>query len=268
MENNEQQILSEIRQMISYMRSQLDLIEEKVEQLVSDNDREAADELPVDFDIEDVMMDFEVAETVDQEVAGPEVSEEFTIDEAEEAEEIVALEEKEASAEGGDGLKVEAEVEEEVEAESEIKAEDVLDEPSDDDVLMTPAEESVDECLLVMPEDPEDDLPEGDMLIDVAAAALKPAVIDAMTEKEAWRRDIPGSAVKDIRGAISLNDRILFINSLFDEDPMLFQTVLTKINSITSLDEAVEYLRTERPSWNMESDEVYRFMMAVRRRIQ
>ena len=260
MENNEQQILSEIRQMISYMRSQLDLIEEKVEQLVSDNDREAADELPVDLDIEDVMMDFEVAETVDQEVAGPEVSEEFTIDEAEEAEEIVALEEKEASAEGGDGL--------DVEAESEIKAEDVLDEPSDDDVLMTPAEESVDECLLVMPEDPEDDLPEGDMLIDVAAAALKPAVIDAMTEKEAWRRDIPGSAVKDIRGAISLNDRILFINSLFDEDPMLFQTVLTKINSMTSLDEAVEYLRTERPSWNMESDEVYRFMMAVRRRIQ
>ena len=268
MENNEQQILSEIRQMISYMRSQLDLIEEKVEQLVSDNDREAADELPVDLDIEDVMMDFEVAETVDQEVAGPEVSEEFTIDEAEEAEEIVALEEKEASDVGEDGLDVEAEVEEEVEAESEIKAEDVLDEPSDDDVLMTPAEESVDECLLVMPEDPEDDLPEGDMLIDVAAAALKPAVIDAMTEKEAWRRDIPGSAVKDIRGAISLNDRILFINSLFDEDPMLFQTVLTKINSMTSLDEAVEYLRTERPSWNMESDEVYRFMMAVRRRIQ
>lgn len=260
MENNEQQILSEIRQMISYMRSQLDLIEEKVEQLVSDNDREAADELPVDLDIEDVMMDFEVAETVDQEVAGPEVSEEFTIDEAEEAEEIVALEEKEASAEGGDGL--------DVEAESEIMAEDVLDEPSDDDVMMTPAEESVDECLLVMPEDPEDDLPEGDMLIDVAAAALKPAVIDAMTEKEAWRRDIPGSAVKDIRGAISLNDRILFINSLFDEDPMLFQNVLTKINSMTSLDEAVEYLRTERPSWNMESDEVYRFMMAVRRRIQ
>ena len=127
MENNEQQILSEIRQMISYMRSQLDLIEEKVEQLVSDNDREAADELPVDLDIEDVMMDFEVAETVDQEVAGPEVSEEFTIDEAEEAEEIVALEEKEASAEGGDGLDVEAESEIKKEKEEKLEKDKLME---------------------------------------------------------------------------------------------------------------------------------------------
>ena len=79
---------------------------------------------------------------------------------------------------------------------------------------------------------------------------------------------MPGSPVKDIRSAISLNDRILFINGLFDEDPMLFQSVLTKINSMAGLDEVVEYLRAERPSWDMESDEVYRFMMAVRRRIQ
>jgi len=113
-----------------------------------------------------------------------------------------------------------------------------------------------------------EDLPEGEILIDAAAAALKPAVIDTMTNKEAWRTDIPGSAVKDIRSAISLNDRILFINSLFDEDPMLFQAVLTRINSMSSLDEAVGYIKEERPSWDMESDEVYRFMMAVRRRIQ
>lgn len=111
-------------------------------------------------------------------------------------------------------------------------------------------------------------LPEGEILIDAAAAVLKPAVIDTMTNREAWRTDIPGSAVKDIRSAISLNDRILFINSLFDEDPMLFQAVLTKINAMTDLDEVVEYIRAERPAWDMESDEVYRFMMAVRRRIQ
>jgi len=103
---------------------------------------------------------------------------------------------------------------------------------------------------------------------DTPMEAPRPAMIDAMTAKEAWRTDMPGAPVKDIRSAISLNDRIIFINALFDEDPLLFQSVLTKINSMSGLDQVVEYLMGERPSWNMESDEVYRFMMAVRRRIQ
>lgn len=157
------------------------------------------------------------------------------------------------------------------EAPIDIDIEDVLD---DFTVTEVPDVEAVDlpdevpdvETAVEVPVG--EDLPEGEILIDAAAAALKPAVIDTMTNKEAWRTDIPGSAVKDIRSAISLNDRILFINSLFDEDPMLFQAVLTRINSMSSLDEAVGYLKEERPSWDMESDEVYRFMMAVRRRIQ
>ena len=114
----------------------------------------------------------------------------------------------------------------------------------------------------------EEDLPAPEILIDAAAANVKPAVIDAMTAKQAWRTDIPGSSVKDIRSAISLHDRILFINGLFDEDPMLFQEVLTAINSMSSVDDVVEYLAEKRPEWDMDSDEVYRFMMAVRRRIQ
>ena len=114
----------------------------------------------------------------------------------------------------------------------------------------------------------DDDLPAVEILIDAAVANAKPAVIDAMTAKEAWRTDIPGSPVKDIRSAISLHDRILFINGLFGEDPILFQEVLTAINSMTSVDEVVGYLAEKRPDWDMNSDSVYRFMMAVRRRIQ
>ena len=114
----------------------------------------------------------------------------------------------------------------------------------------------------------DDDLPAVEIFIDAAVANAKPAVIDAMTAKEAWRTDIPGSPVKDIRSAISLHDRILFINGLFGEDPILFQEVLTAINSMTSVDEVVGYLAEKRPDWDMNSDSVYRFMMAVRRRIQ
>lgn len=206
MENREQQILSEIRQMISSMRLQLELLEEKVAELETDAGPEVVEDIPIDLDIED-WVEREVIENEDTD---------------------------------------------------ETEAEDVPAEEAED----VPAEEPVE----VLEED--EDLPEAEVLVDSAVAAAKPAVIDAMATKEAWRTDIPGSPVKDIRSAISLNDRILFINSLFGEDPMLFQTVLTKINSMTSLDEAVEYVRSERPSWDMDSDEVYRFMMAVRRRIQ
>ena len=114
----------------------------------------------------------------------------------------------------------------------------------------------------------EDVQPRQEMLIDAAAANAKPVIIDKMTAKEAWRSAIPGSLVKDIRSAISLHDRIIFINGLFDEDPMLFQEVLTAINSMSSLDDVVDYHAERRPEWDMDSDEVYRFMMAVRRRIQ
>lgn len=100
-----------------------------------------------------------------------------------------------------------------------------------------------------------------------SAAADRPAVIDAMTARQAWRTDMPGAAVRDIRSAISLNDRVLFINRLFDEDPVLFQEALTAINQMTSLDQAVEYLAQTHPAWDFNSELVYRFMMALRRKI-
>ena len=79
---------------------------------------------------------------------------------------------------------------------------------------------------------------------------------------------MPGSPVKDVRSAISLNDRILFINKLFDEDPMEFQEAIGKVNSFETFAQVVEYISTEHSDWNLESDTVYRFMMAVRRKVR
>ena len=226
MENREQQILSEIRLMISSIHSQLEVLEEKLALLSDDSvevvETEVLEDAPIELDIEDVL-DVDVVE----EVAATAAEEET---EAEVAEE-------------------ESTLEEDIE---EVVSQQIVEEESEQTVEAVP--EQIKE--------------EVEMLIDVAAASIRPAVIDTMTTREAWRTDMPGSPVKDIRSAISLNDRILFINSLFDEDPMLFQSVLTKINSMPGLDEVVEYLRAERPAWDMESAEVYRFMMAVRRRIQ
>ena len=85
---------------------------------------------------------------------------------------------------------------------------------------------------------------------------------------QAWRTDIPGPEVKDIRSAISLNDRVMFISTLFREDSMLFQDVVSRINAQASLDKVVSYLEETFPEWDMNSDLVYRFMMAVRRKIR
>ena len=93
-------------------------------------------------------------------------------------------------------------------------------------------------------------------------------VIDAMIAKQTWRNDMPGSSVRDIRSAISLNDRILFINYLFGEDPMAFQEMLTQLNAMSSFDEAAAHVISAHPEWDLESDTVYRFMMALRRRHQ
>lgn len=103
---------------------------------------------------------------------------------------------------------------------------------------------------------------------EAEAQRAAPAVMDVLAEKEAWRKDMPGSPVKDIRSAISLNDRALFIRSLFRGDPMLFSNTVTRINIMESLDEVLACLRDEFPEWNMDSDVVYRFMMAVRRKIR
>lgn len=93
------------------------------------------------------------------------------------------------------------------------------------------------------------------------------AVMDVMAEKQAWRTDRPGSQVKNVISAISLNDRVLLINVLFREDPILFQNTINAFNGMSSLNEAISYIQTNFPDWDMNSEPVYRLMMAVRRKL-
>lgn len=94
------------------------------------------------------------------------------------------------------------------------------------------------------------------------------AIADQKYGNEAWRKDMPGPEVKDVRSAISLNDRVMFISTLFRDDSMLFQDVINRINALTTLEKAVQYLKENFPEWDMDSELVYRFMMSVRRKIR
>lgn len=131
-----------------------------------------------------------------------------------------------------------------------------------------------------VPSDVDDDLPFDDDLPGVfdapepvtvaskAADNARPTINDMMAEEHAWRRDMPGTPVRDIRSAISLNDRVIFINLLFNEDAQMFVNALTSINSMETLDQVVDFIRAEFPSWDLNSELVYRFMMAVRRKVK
>jgi hypothetical protein len=260
MENREQQILSEIKAMMASIRSQLEILDAKMAELQQSVDPQEIDMSPIDLDLADfseVKAEEVSAEDVGadddlpfDDVPEPEAEAEVSVPEP-------AVEESEPESEAEES-KPEAEVEE-----SEPETDAVED--------VEPVESAVEEDLPVAEEEDDDD----DLPIfaepEVVAPQLrkpKPAVIDTMTDRQAWRTDMPGTPVKDIRSAISLNDRIFFINYLFNEDPMAFQEALTRINQMGSLDEVVEYVASDFPEWNMESDVVYRFMMAVRRRIR
>ena len=100
-----------------------------------------------------------------------------------------------------------------------------------------------------------------------APVAPKPAVPRPDTERLPWRLDKPGMAVKNIRSGISLYDRALFIGTLFKEDYALYDKTIGELNGLTSLDEAVDYILERFPDWNLKSDIVYNFMMAIRKKL-
>jgi len=94
------------------------------------------------------------------------------------------------------------------------------------------------------------------------------AVMDVLYMDSAWRKDIPGPEVRDVRSAITLNDRMLFINRLFRKDSSLYGDSIRKINEMDNLEDVISLIHSTFPEWNMESEDVYKFMMAVRRKIR
>lgn len=94
------------------------------------------------------------------------------------------------------------------------------------------------------------------------------AVMDVLAQKRAWLHDMPGPEVKSLRSAIALGDQVLFIRRLFRDDSALYQDSIDKLNAMPALEKALEYLTSTFPEWDMDSEDVYRFMMALRRRIR
>ena len=302
MEKSTKEILAELDAELSALKARVGEIEKKVELLRNELDMEPAEPLDLGtadylYDIADAVPEDIPAENVPEAVADDMPADVFADNAGENVGESVPDDITEAESEAEPEAEPETEDLPESEPETEQEpAQEVTQEPEDlpeavpgHEIQAEPETEAEPEQVAgTEPEPKPEDLPEedgfslfGGMAEEEEPKARKTkapsehrqysghkVIADQKYGNEAWRKDMPGPEVKDVRSAISLNDRVMFISTLFRDDSMLFQDVINKINALTTLEKAVLYLKENFPEWDMDSELVYRFMMSVRRKIR
>lgn len=306
MDKSPKEILAELDAELSALKARVGEIEKKVELLRNELDMEPAEPLDLGtadylYDIADAVPEDIPAENVPEAVAddmpadvfaenaGENVGESVPDDIPEAESEAEPEAEPETEPETEDLPESEPEVEQEPAQEVEQESEDLPEAVPGQEIQAEPETEAEPEQVAgTEPEPKPEDLPEedgfslfGGMAEEEGPKAKKTkassehrqysghkVIADQKYGNEAWRKDMPGPEVKDVRSAISLNDRVMFISTLFRDDSMLFQDVINKINALTTLEKAVQYLKENFPEWDMDSELVYRFMMSVRRKIR
>jgi chemotaxis protein histidine kinase CheA len=81
-----------------------------------------------------------------------------------------------------------------------------------------------------------------------------------------WEVDYPAAYVDDLIASMGLNDKMQFINELFNGKEIEFENVMQDIDTIGNFKKIVAHLREEYPQWDETSDIVYRFYMHIRRK--
>ena len=300
MDKSPKEILAELDAELSALKTRVGEIEKKVELLRNELDTEPAEPLDLGtadylYDIADAVPEDIPVENVPEAVADDMPADVFADNAGENVGESVTDDIPEPESESEPEAEQETEDLPESEPVTELESEDLPEaEPEADPGQGTQAEpEPEAELEQIAGPEPEaepvpEDLPEedgfslfGGMAEEEEPKAKKTkapsehrqysghkVIADQKYGNEAWRKDMPGPEVKDVRSAISLNDRVMFISTLFRDDSMLFQDVINRINALTTLEKAVQYLKENFPEWDMDSELVYRFMMSVRRKIR
>ena len=278
MENNRRENFEDLLKTVADLKSRLDELERRIDEYRSAFGDSLKMPLPeeIPFEQEDFLGDMselvadgdEIRINADEpEAAGP-----GTVSGPETSPESGTASEPEAEPETEAAPETDAEPEPEALPEPEAEPEAAAEPESAAEPEAEPVQEEDDEPFSLFGEmfgaAPARKSSRSRTLNEANASRASGAVIDLQTDRPAWYVDMPGPEVKDVRSAISLNDRVMFIANLFREDSMLFQDVVNHINGMSDLHKAVAYLQSTFPEWDMGSDAVYRFMMAVRRKIR
>lgn len=156
--------------------------------------------------------------------------------------------------------------------EPEVEIELVIEE--EPELLDEPAEEPIEEESVAEPQEELEPLEILEPLEPLDLEAPQETPVEAIAEEskaEPSPRPMPqqtslfGSAVEDIRQAISLGDRFLFQRELFAGNGELMQKTLDEINSLNSLSEAMDYV-LDNFEWDKESTAVQLFENVLKRR--
>ena len=87
--------------------------------------------------------------------------------------------------------------------------------------------------------------------------------------KEELSETLQNSPIKDLKKAIGINDRFLYINELFQGDETIFERSIKTINGFSIYPEAEYWIRRElktKLGWDLQSETVKEFDALVKRR--
>ena len=201
MDKSPKEILAELDAELSALKARVGEIEKKVELLRNELDMEPAEPLDLGtadylYDIADAVPEDIPAENVPEAVADDMPADVFAENAGENVGESVPDDIPEA----------ESEAEPEAEPETEAEPEQVAG-PAPEDL----PEEDGFSLFGGMAEDEEPKARKTKAPSEHRQYSGHKVIADQKYGNEAWRKDMPGPEVKDVRSAISLNDRVMFI---------------------------------------------------------
>lgn len=135
-------------------------------------------------------------------------------------------------------------------------------------VISTNQKNLLDEINEIGSEPQEDEVIENTEVIVEEASSLNESYASSK-QPESLGDKLKKTKINDLKEAIALNQKFLFINELFEGDKTKYQSVLDRINSCETLIEAKAYLSSEietYSSWDEETEAVMQFNTLIERK--
>ena len=150
--------------------------------------------------------------------------------------------------------------------EEEVVEEEPVEEPFVEETRTEPKETAVEESTETEPSNPQPEptrLTLGEQLGQSRQTSLNDRFASQNASDLSSRIGL--KPISDIKSAISLGDRFIYIRELFDGNGTLFESTISNLNSMQTYEDAEKYI-TSQFNWDMETQSVTNFMNVVRRK--
>jgi len=103
---------------------------------------------------------------------------------------------------------------------------------------------------------------------NITPSSLNEKLQQSQQQKTSLAEKLQKKPISDLKTAIGLNQKFLFMNDLFEGENAAYNDALNQLNNFSSMDDAKNYLLTlgTKYNWDLESDSVVQFTDLVERR--